>query len=228
MRSISGRSRSRHQSRKLARVVRQHEAEVGADALGVRGVARHARDVARLVLGRLGPQRRVGRDRRHVHVAVDLLHHPVRWRTASRSGGTCGRTSATSRRCRRTSARPGSGSGGRRRSRAAPARPPPTRSGTRPIRRTPENLLGHSAPPSRRRPSGADRIRRRSPPVAPLVVGAQGRRGRMYPAPTRVRGGRACPLRTASARARRRLGGRRGRLRRMRSRVPAPACALVA
>ncbi len=58
-------------------VVRQHPSEVGADLGRVLGVARHARHVARLILGRLRVDARVRGDRGRVDVAVDLLRDPV-------------------------------------------------------------------------------------------------------------------------------------------------------
>ena len=61
----------------VARVLGQHPAEVGADRRRVVRVARHARDVAGLVLGRLRMQLGLTRNRRGVDVAVDLLGDPV-------------------------------------------------------------------------------------------------------------------------------------------------------
>ncbi len=56
----------------------EHPAQVGADLAGVLGIAGHSRDVARLVLGRLGADARVGGHRGGVDVAVDVLGDPVR------------------------------------------------------------------------------------------------------------------------------------------------------
>ena len=61
----------------VLRVVRQHPAEVGADLGRMLGVARHARHVAGLVLGRLRMDARVGGHRGRVDVAAYLLGDPV-------------------------------------------------------------------------------------------------------------------------------------------------------
>ena len=77
LRCISGTRRSRHQSAKWSAVDGQDGVEVGAHRAGERGVARHPRAVAGAVLRAVDPQVGVGRDRRRVDVAVDVLGQPV-------------------------------------------------------------------------------------------------------------------------------------------------------
>ena len=63
--------------REVEAVDGQHGVEVGAHRAGERGVARHPRAVAGAVLRAVDPQVGVGRDRRRVDVAVDVLGQPV-------------------------------------------------------------------------------------------------------------------------------------------------------
>ena len=63
--------------REVEAVDGQHGVEVGAHRAGERGVARHPRAVSGAVLRAVDPQVGVGRDRRRVDVAVDVLGQPV-------------------------------------------------------------------------------------------------------------------------------------------------------
>ena len=63
--------------REVEAVDGQHRVEVGAHRTGERGVARDPGPVARAVLRAVDPQVGVGRDRRRVDVAVDVLGQPV-------------------------------------------------------------------------------------------------------------------------------------------------------